>query len=273
MNLLGQIDPVAFEIFGWQVHWYGLLIGIGMILAYLLVMHESKRKQVDTEKMADVLFWTIIFGFVGARLYYVIFRLDYYLANPGQIIQIWQGGIAIYGGIIAGVITIWYLSRRYQLRFFTILDIAAPAVLTAQIIGRWGNFINQEAYGYPTSREFLESIFIPNFIINQMEIDGVVHHPTFLYESGWNLIGLVILLILRERKNLLKEGEVAALYALWYGLGRMVIEGMRTDSLYLGPLRVSQWLSIVIVIAALAFIIYRRKQSNPSIPYYSENQI
>lgn len=269
--LLGKIDPIAFRLLGWPVRWYGLLIGIGMVLAYFMTAQEAKRKQISEETMSDILFWTIIFGFIGARLYYVIFRLDYYLANLHLIIQIWQGGIAIYGGIIAGIITIFILSRRYKVNFFDVLDIAAPAILLAQIIGRWGNFINQEAYGYATSRAFLESIWIPDWIINQMQIDGTYYHPTFLYESVWNLLGLIILLVLREKKSFFKEGEIAASYIIWYGLGRVWIEGMRTDSLYLGPLRVSQWLSAVLIIGGLIFIYYRRKKY-PTLPYYSDNR-
>ncbi|UUX32921.1 prolipoprotein diacylglyceryl transferase [Fundicoccus culcitae] len=272
LTIVGQIDPVAFRLLGWPVRWYGLLIGLGMVIAYVMVMREAKRKQIPEEKMSDILFWTIIFGFIGARIYYVIFRLDYYLANPHLILQVWQGGIAIYGGIIGGVITIYVLSRRYGVKFFDVLDIAAPALLVAQIIGRWGNFINQEAYGYETSRTFLETLRIPEFIINQMYIDGSYYHPTFLYESLWNLVGLIIILILREKKQFFKEGEVAATYIVWYGLGRVWIEGMRMDSLYLGPLRVSQWLSVVLVIAGISFMIYRRK-TQPDLPYYSDNRI
>lgn len=267
------IDPEAFNIGGWSVRWYGLIIGLGIIAAYLLFTREAKRKGIHEDKSLDLIFWTVMIGFIGARLYYVLFRLDYYLANPGLIIQIWQGGLAIYGGIIAGVITLIVLSRRYHLTVTTVLDIAAPSVMLAQVIGRWGNFINQEAHGGAVSREFLESLFLPGFIIGQMNVEGIYYHPTFLYESLWNLIGVALLLVLRRKPRFFRQGEVAASYLIWYGVGRAFIEGLRTDSLYLGSLRVSQWLSILLVIGGVAFIIYRRTQVYPPIPYYEADEI
>ena len=257
--ILGQLSPIAFELFGWPVHWYGIIIGLGILLAYLLIGAEARKKQLDGEKMSDLIFWTIIIGFIGARIYYVLFRLDFYLANPTHIFSIWEGGIAIYGGVLAGIMTIYWLTKKYQLPFITTLDVAAPGVLLSQVIGRWGNFMNQEAYGYEVSRDFLEKLRLPEWLIEQMHINGAYHHPTFLYESVWNFLGFIILIILRRIPGLLKDGEVAAVYLLWYGLGRMVIEGMRTDSLYLGPLRVSQWLAGVFVILSIVFILWRRK--------------
>lgn len=270
-QLLGQISPIAFKLFGWPVHWYGVIIGLGMLIGYLMVGKEAQKNKIDSEKMSDLVFWSIIFGFIGARIYYVLFRLDYYIANPTHIFSIWEGGIAIYGGVLAGIGTIYYLCKKYRLPFIKVLDIVAPAILLAQAIGRWGNFINQEAYGYEVSKDYLNSLHLPQWIINQMNINGYFHHPTFLYESVWNFIGVLLLLVMRRLPNTLKEGEIAAGYLLWYGLGRMVIEGLRTDSLYFGPLRVSQWLAGFFVIFSLIFLAYRRK--NSSIPFYSENQV
>lgn len=267
------INPEAFNIGGWSVRWYGLIIGAGIIVAYFLFNREGNRKGIDENTTLDLIFWTVMIGFIGARLYYVLFRLDYYLANPSLIIQIWQGGLAIYGGIIAGVFTLIVLSRRYQLPMMTVLDIAAPSVLAAQAIGRWGNFINQEAYGGPVARDFLESLFLPEFIIEQMNVNGTYHHPTFLYESLWNIIGVVLLLILRRKPQFFRQGEVAGSYLIWYGIGRSFIEGLRTDSLYLGSLRVSQWLSVLLVIGSAALIIYRRTQVYPPVLYYEADEI
>lgn len=267
------INPEAFNIGGWSVRWYGLIIGAGIIVAYFLFNREGNRKGIDENTTLDLIFWTVMIGFIGARLYYVLFRLDYYLANPSLIIQIWQGGLAIYGGIIAGVFTLIVLSRRYQLPMMTVLDIAAPSVLAAQAIGRWGNFINQEAYGGPVARDFLESLFLPEFIIEQMNVNGTYHHPTFLYESLWNIIGVVLLLILRRKPRFFRQGEVAGSYLIWYGIGRAFIEGLRTDSLYLGSLRVSQWLSVLLVIGSAALIIYRRTQVYPPVLYYEADEI
>lgn len=261
-----HIDPIAFRLFGWPVHWYGLIIGLGIAIAYWMIHREAKRQALNEEKVSDIVFWTIILGFIGARVYYVLFRIDYYLANPAHIFRIWEGGIAIYGGILAGLAAIYYFCRRYQVPFIKMLDITAPAVLTAQAIGRWGNFINQEAYGYEVSRQFLERLRLPEWLIKQMAINGAYHHPTFLYESVWSFIGVGLLLWMRRRPGFLKEGEVAARYLLWYGLGRMVIEGMRTDSLYLGPLRVSQWVAVVFVILSSIYLFKVRK--DPTVPYY-----
>lgn len=279
MNILNSsgffaaIDRVAFNIGGWPVHWYGLIMGLCILIAYTVFNREGKRKGIDEETLFNFLFWMVIIGYIGARLYYVLFRLEYYLANPAQIIMIWQGGIAIYGGIIAGALTIYVMSKRQQLNPVTIFDITAPAIMLAQAIGRWGNFINQEAYGSAVSREFLEGLYIPNFIIEQMNVNGVYHHPTFLYESLWNLLGLILLLVLRRKPQFFRQGEIAAAYVIWYGVGRAFIEGMRTDSLYLGPLRVSQWLSMILVLAGLIFVIYRRRQSVTDIPFYEEDEI
>ena len=253
------IDPIAFRLLGWPVHWYGLLIGLGMVLSYLLVMREGRRKGLSEDYLSDAYFWTIILGLIGARAYYVLFRLDYYLAHPDQIIQIWHGGGAIYGAILLGTATIIYVARRYQQDLVLTLDVAAPGIMLAQAIGRWGNFVNQEAYGPETSRAFLEGLHLPAWLIDQMQIQSHYYQPTFLYESLWNLLGLALILILRRQKGVLKRGELAAGYFVWYGLGRFFIEGLRTDSLYLGPLRISQGVSAVMVVLGLAWIIIRRR--------------
>lgn len=272
-GIFAAIDRIAFNIGGWPVHWYGLIMGLCIMIAYVVFSREGKRKGIDEETLFDILFWLVIIGYIGARLYYVAFRFEHYLANPAQILMIWQGGIAIYGGIIAGSLTLYVMGKRSHLNPVTLFDITAPAIMLAQAIGRWGNFINQEAYGGVVSRTFLERLFLPNFIIEQMLINGNYHHPTFLYESVWNLLGLILLLSLRRKKQFFRQGEVAASYIIWYGVGRAFIEGMRTDSLYLGPLRVSQWLSMLLVVAGLVFVIYRRTQSYPEIPYYEEDEV
>lgn len=268
--IIGQLSPIAFELFGWPVHWYGIIIGFGILLAYIIIGREASKKQLDGEKMSDLIFWSIIIGFIGARLYYVAFRLDYYLANPTHIFSIWEGGIAIYGGVLAGLLALYCLTRRYELPFIKTLDVVAPGLILAQAIGRWGNFMNQEAYGYEVTREFLEKLQLPGWMIEQMNINGVYHHPTFLYESTWNVIGFIGLIVLRRIPGLLKEGEVAAGYLLWYGFGRMFIEGLRTDSLYWGPLRVSQWLAGIFVILSVIFIIVRRRDL--LVPNYTDNR-
>jgi len=271
-TLLGVIDPVAFRIGPLEVRWYGVIIAIGIFVAIWLSSREADKRGLEEDTIVDLALWLIPAGFIGARLYYVVFELGYYLQNPGQIIAIWEGGLAIYGGLIGGALALIGFCRKKNIPIWLMLDIIAPHVLLAQAIGRWGNFVNQEAHGGEVSRQFLENLMLPEFIINQMEIGGTYYHPTFLYESLWSLLGVIVLMVLRNRKNLLKRGEVVLGYGIWYALGRFFIEGMRTDSLYIAntPIRVSQLLSAIIFIAAIALIVYRRKYVYPPVPYYTE---
>ena len=199
---------------------------------------------------------------VGARLYYVIFSWDQYKDNPLEIFAIWNGGIAIYGGLLAGFLVLVFFTRHRFINTWDFLDIAAPSVMIAQSIGRWGNFFNQEAYGAKVPN--LD--FLPAFIREQMYIDGSYRQPTFLYESLWNLLGFILILFLRRKPKLLKQGEITLFYLIWYGLGRFFIEGMRTDSLMLAGLRVSKWFSLILVVTGLGLLVYRRKKQ--SLPYY-----
>lgn len=268
-----QLDPIAFRLGSWPVYWYGLLIGLGMVTGYFIYISEIKRKGMDAEKAFDLMFWSIIMGFVGARVYYVAFSWDQYSENILDVFAIWNGGIAIYGGIIAGALTLIYLCRQYKYSIPLMTDIVTPALMAAQVIGRWGNFMNQEAFGGIVERSLLERMYLPDFVIQQMHIAGQYRHPTFLYESVWNLIGLMILLILRRKWQFLLEGDITLLYAFWYGTGRAYIEGMRTDSLYLGPFRVSQVLSLFLVASALVILVYRRKTKTKIRKYTESDQL
>lgn len=268
--LLGQIDPVAFEIGPLSVAWYGIIIASAMLLAVVLSSREADRLGFEKDIIIDLAFWIIPFGILGARLYYVIFELDYYLQNPLSILSVWEGGLAIYGGIIAGFFTIiWFVEKR-EIEFWLLVDIITPNLMLAQSIGRWGNFVNQEAHGGEVSRAFLENLFLPEFIIKGMHINGTYYHPTFLYESLVTLTGFIVLFMLTRKAKLLLRGEVISLYLIWYGIGRFFIEGLRTDSLYIGSIRVSQALSVVLVLVGIGIIIYRRFYSYPTPPYYSE---
>ncbi|XJS10340.1 prolipoprotein diacylglyceryl transferase [Aerococcaceae bacterium WGS1372] len=266
------INPIAFEFFGWPVRWYGIIIGLSILVAYILFMRESARKGVDEDTSFDMLFWTVIIGLVGARIYYVVFSSQDYWSDPLSIFRVWEGGMAIYGGVIAGAVTIYSLSHKYQVNVIDIFDMTIPSLMLAQSIGRWGNFMNQEAHGGVVSKEFLEKLMLPEFIIEQMNINGNYYHPTFLYESMWNLIGVIILLLLRGRDQLFKRGEIVAYYLLWYGIGRFWIEGLRTDSLYLGPFRVSQIVSLIMIIVGIGIIVWDRVLKNNS-TYYTDNRI
>jgi phosphatidylglycerol:prolipoprotein diacylglycerol transferase len=269
MNFMA-IDPVAFELGPLTVNWYGIIIVIGMILAIFLSIREAEKRGITEDFIIDTAFWTLPLGILGARLYYVLFEIEHYLGNPLSIFAIWEGGLAIYGGIIAGVLTIYWRCKKEGVPFLLTLDILAPHVLLAQSIGRWGNFINQEAHGAEVSRQFLENLMLPEFIIEGMHIGGAYYQPTFLYESVWTFAGFILLVVLRNRENFLLRGETTAGYLIWYGLGRFFIEGLRTDSLYLGPFRVSQLLSLVLIVLGIAFIVYQRKYRFPKPPYYTE---
>lgn len=268
--LIGGIDPIAFRLGPIEVAWYGLIIVIGMFLAVWLSMREANNKGIGEDFIVDLAFWIIPTGIIGARLYYVLFKLPTYLADPIRIFYFWEGGLAIYGGLIFGFITMYWYSQKKNVPLWLLVDILAPHVMIAQAIGRWGNFVNQEAHGSEVSRQFLERLQLPEFIIEQMNIDGSYYHPTFLYESLWNVIGFIILMVLRAKDKLLIRGEVFLGYLAWYGLGRFFIEGMRTDSLYIGDFRVSQLLSLLLLAVSVGLIVYRRFYVYPRPSYYSE---
>ena len=258
------ISPDAFVIGNFSVKWYGIIMAVAIILAVSMAIVEGRKRQIESEDFLDLLLWVVPLGYIGARIYYVIFEWSYYSKHLDQIIAIWNGGIAIYGGLIAGLIVLLIFSYRRMLPPFLMLDVITPGVMAAQILGRWGNFFNQEAHGGPTTLHFLQSLHLPDFIINQMKIGGTYYQPTFLYESFFNLIGLILILILRHRKHLFKQGEVFMLYLGWYSIVRFFVEGLRTDSLYLtSGIRVSQLLSLILFIAVIALFIYRRKVVKP----------
>lgn len=268
--LIGTIDRVAFSFGPFTVYWYGVIIGVAMLLAIFLATREGKKRGLGEDTITDMTMWAIPLGLVGARLYYVLFEWQYYVQNPIEIIAIWKGGIAIYGGLIAGGLTVYWYCKKRGIPFALMLDVLAPYVLLAQSIGRWGNFVNQEAHGGEVTRGFLENLYLPKFIIDQMQTNGVYTHPTFLYESLWSLLGFIIIITLRNRKGLLRQGEVALSYLIWYPVGRFFIEGMRTDSLWIGDfLRVSQGLSLLLFVGAIGIWIYRRRDY-PKKPYYLE---
>lgn len=260
-----MIDAVAIRFGFISIRWYALFIVSGLLLAIYLTMKEATRRHIKTDDILDFVLIAFPLAIVGARLYYIAFDWSYYSERPiSEIFAIWNGGLAIYGGLIAGAIVLLIFSHYRSINSLDFLDMIAPGVMIAQAIGRWGNFVNQEAYG-----KIVNNLdYLPKIIRNQMYIDGFYRTPTFLYESIWNLLGFVIVMSVRHRKHFLKQGEVFYFYLIWYGSGRFVIEGMRTDSLMLFGVRVSQWLSIVLVIIGIVLIIWRRKEKN--IPYYQE---
>jgi len=262
------INPVAFNLGPIPVHWYGIIIGVGIGLALFLAIRESDKHGLHKDTFTDLLIWAIPISIISARIYYVIFKWDYYSQNPGDIIKIWEGGIAIHGALIGAVITAIVFTRKKGISFWKLADIAAPSIILGQAIGRWGNFINQEAHGGEVSRAFLESLHLPQFIIDQMYIQGVYYHPTFLYESIWNIIGFVILILLRKVN--LRRGEIFLSYVIWYSIGRAFIESMRTDSLMLGDLKFAVVFSVSLVIIAIIIWVYRRMSGLANKRYYEK---
>ncbi|WHL21394.1 prolipoprotein diacylglyceryl transferase [Streptococcus iniae] len=259
-----MIDPIALKIGPFAIHWYALCIMLGLLLAVYLVTKEAPRKKITSDDVIDFVLIAFPLAILGARIYYVLFEWSYYSQHLTEIFAIWNGGIAIYGGLLTGVLVLLIYSYYKVINPIAFLDIIAPAVMIAQAIGRWGNFVNQEAYG-----KAVKSLnYLPEFIQKQMFIEGHYRQATFLYESLWNLVGFVIIMVLRRKRKLLKEGEVLAFYLIWYGLGRMIIEGMRTDSLMLMGLRVSQILSAILIVTGITFVLVRRRRQG--IPYYQE---
>ena len=241
------MDRVAFTIFGIDVMWYGILMAIGMILGTLIALKEAKRVGIKEDNILDLAIIAIPVGLLCARLYYVIFNWEYYASNPSQVFNFRGGGMAIHGALIGGVLAGYLFSRYKKINFFKLADTVIIGMPLAQSIGRWGNFINKEAHGGPTN--------LPWGIM----VDGVKVHPTFLYESIWDFGIFVFLWMFRKKKSY--EGQIIVLYAILYSLGRFFIEGLRTDSLMIGPLRMAQVISLVGVIGGLIAHIYLSKKS------------
>ena len=262
------MNPIFLDLGFIQIYWYSIMILLGIILASIVILKECKRFNIDNDFMLNLFFYTIPIAIIGARLYFVIFNFNYYSNNVIEIFKLWEGGLAIHGGIIAGLIFIIYYCKRYNQNIWKILDIAVIGLIIGQIIGRWGNFFNQEAYGSATTLSYLKSIYLPNFIIDGMKINNIYYHPTFLYESIWNFIGLIILLKIR-RKNV-KIGQISSIYLIWYGIGRLFIESLRQDSLMLGHIKVAQLLSLLMIIFGIFLFIYKLKKEKI---FYNEKEI
>lgn len=281
LGLEFELNRVAFNLFGKDVYWYGVIIAVGFILAVLYGCRRAAPFGVDQDKVIDMLFFAVPAALIGARAYYVIFYLDLYLDDAGRFewgkaIAIWDGGLAIYGGIIAAVLAAAIYCKVRKQSFWSYADCGAYGFLIGQLIGRWGNFVNVEAYGGVTdlpwrmcsakiARELLAEGQIGAEAYERI-LDGTLGvHPTFLYESLWNLLGLVLLILL-FRKGRKFNGQVFLCYVIWYGAGRTVIEGLRTDSLYLfgTGLRISQVIGILSVVAAVVLYLVRKKTAGPA---------
>ncbi|MPW25171.1 prolipoprotein diacylglyceryl transferase [Alkalibaculum sp. M08DMB] len=246
-------NPIALEIFGFKLRWYGVLISLGILLGVLIALRRGAKKNVIADDLLDVLIVGIPCAIIGARLYYVIFNLGYYTNHPNEIIAIWEGGLAIHGGLIAAILGGYITCKVKKLDFLKILDIFAPCFPLGQAIGRWGNYFNQEAYGGETTLPWAITVMDP--------VKGSIQvHPTFLYESIWNtlLFGFILFYEKRFKKA---EGELICIYAIFYSVGRFFIEGLRTDSLYFMGFRTAQLISIVFVVIGSVILVKLRKKA------------
>lgn len=237
LGLTFAVDRIAFTVLGKHIYWYGLLIGLGVLLAVLYVTRRIERFGLTNDNLYDILIWALPSAIVGARLYYVLFEWSYYGAHPEDILAVWKGGLAIYGGIIGALVAVTICCKKYRVNIAAAFDVAALGLLIGQSVGRWGNFVNGEAHGTVTD-------LAVGMIVNG---EGPFH-PTFLYESVWNFIGFLLLHQIFNRFYQFR-GQLFACYLVWYGAGRSMIEGLRTDSLYLGNtgIRVSQMLALITV--------------------------
>ncbi|MBI4994825.1 prolipoprotein diacylglyceryl transferase [Candidatus Peregrinibacteria bacterium] len=259
---------LAFQIGPVNVHWYGIIIGLGIILSYIYALFEAKRRGLDRKPIDDMAFWVILAGVIGARGYYVLFNLPYFFENPLEIFFLWRGGLAIHGALIGGAAAYFIYIKLKKIHWLLYADVIMPGILLAQALGRWGNFFNSEAFGRPTDLAW--KLFIP-FAKRPQGFEGFeFFHPTFLYESIWNLIGFIVLVFLSRKLFATSYklqatsfyGIILFIYFIWYSIGRFFIESLRMDSLYLGPLRAAQVMSIVLFIIGLVGLIYKGKKAS-----------
>lgn len=262
------MNRVALDLGIIKIYWYSILVFLGIVAACFIVYRESKKQKLKIDDLVDFVFYGLMFGILGARLYYVLFNLSYYISNPLEIFAVWHGGLAIHGGIITGLIFSIIYCKKKELNLIKILDIMVVGLIIAQAIGRWGNFFNGEAYGPITTLAYLKSLHLPSFIINGMLIDGSYHIPTFLYESLWCFLGFIIMILLRKYKNL-PLGAITSFYLIWYGIERFLVERLRTDSLMLGSIKMAQLVSIIFIISGIIILIYNIRKRN----IYSKTKI
>ncbi|MGG1518802.1 prolipoprotein diacylglyceryl transferase [Paenibacillus oryzisoli] len=291
-----MLESVAFSLGPIHVRWYGIILGTAALVGLMLAIREGKRFKIVPDFFMDLLLVGVPSAIIGARIYYVAFQWSDYKDNLWEVFMIWHGGIAIYGALIGAIIGTWFYMRAKGYNFLRIADIMAPGLLIGQAIGRWGNFMNQEAHGGPVEESFLRNtLHLPNFIVNQMNIEGTYYHPAFLYESVWSFVGVLFLIWLR-RRPFMRAGEMFFAYFIWYSIGRFFVEGVRTDSLdftgpswlasfvnalwspmklvfepgvmtYGGNVRFSQLLALLIVIGMIITIIVRRKKGYADVRY------
>ena len=259
--------PASFSVFGREIYFYGVIIALGFVLGILYCARRAPEFGIRSEDVYDMMIWMIPLSILGARLYFVLFQAEYYLLHPAEILAVWEGGLAIYGGIISGVLIAFVFCRVRQICFPVMLDLMSFGVLIGQAIGRWGNFFNREAFGAETEIFCRMGLTSP---------DGttVFVHPTFLYESLWNFLGLLFLIRFSRTGHRRYNGQIVLMYFFWYGLGRAWIEGLRSDSLYLPHtgIRVSQLLSILLVCTSGIILFINRNKTTAAMPFSGEQE-
>ena len=278
LNLSFNIDPIAFEVFGIPIYWYGIILTSGILLGLLIAMYIGKKEGISTDDIFDFLLYDIVFAILGARAYFVAFNWDYYSENLSQIFNLRQGGIAIYGAIIASLIVAIFYTRIRRINLWQFGDIAAYGLLVGQAIGRYGNFVNKEAFGDYTDNLLAMQIMrseastpvTQNMLDHSIMRNGIEFiqvHPTFFYESCWNIVLLILLLIYRKYKK--HSGEIFFLYIAGYGIGRFWIEGLRTDQLVVPGINIaaSQIVAVVSIIAGIIGFIWCRKEDRTTVKF------
>lgn len=254
------MNPVAFNIGNFEIRWYGILIVLGIFIGMFIAYYNSKKLNLDFEKIIDGFLVAFPCAIVGARAYYVFFEFDNFKNNIWSVFNLRTGGLAIHGGLIGALIGTIIYCKFKKIEMMKYLDVVAPSLILAQAIGRWGNFMNGEAHGDVVSYEFISKF--PEFIQKGMYLDGYYYNPTFLYESMWNLIIFLILMIILHKKKSNENGVVIASYAVLYSVGRLFIESLRTDSLMIGNIRIAQFMSILGVIIGITYIIYVKSKKH-----------
>ncbi len=255
------MDPVLVDLVYVKIYWYSIIILLAFLIGGYVALREAKKFDIEEDDFINFVFFLVPISLIGARLYYITFHWEHYSENLLEILKIWQGGLAIHGGIIFGLLWVFIFTRMNKINFPRFLDIIAPSLLLGQAIGRWGNFFNQEAYGPSTTVEYLQSIYVPSFIIDGMHIGGTYYHPTFFYEFVWCLIGFFVLILIRSYSRYLKIGQLTGLGLIWLGAGRYYIEGMRLDSLMFEDIQVAQVVSIIMIVIGIFLYFKARGRS------------
>jgi phosphatidylglycerol---prolipoprotein diacylglyceryl transferase len=268
--LFASPGPNIFQIGSFTLRWYGLLIASAVLIGVNLSIYLAKKRQLSGDLIGDLSIWLVLAAIPCARLYYVLFKWDYYGQHPQEIVAIWQGGIAIHGAILGGTLAAWIFAKIKQVNFWELADVVTPSLVLGQAIGRWGNFFNSEAFGAPLEGDWPWKLYIPSSRRPDEYMDKEYFHPTFLYESLWDLgiFGILMLLFQRSLRSRqpLKQGSLFMIYLITYSLGRLWIESLRTDSLMLGSLKMAQVISLVgMGIGSIGLVWLYRQRSRVSV--------